>query len=176
MPTLFFLISMLFTDKPQQGQFKIYGFEEEIALSPYEYDETWLHFLNTKNLKKASFVLTDKDIEFYHWKKQEIKLSKMGYEKLKKWENKSGYLYRKKFIVSLNNERIYAGEFLSFMSAMAIVHPVIHDNFNDIATTHTIRIYPVHTIGNLEEIPTDLLERTATPKIKRYFEDLEKLR
>jgi hypothetical protein len=173
MIAILFLISMLFTDKPQQGQFKIYCFEEEIALSPYEYDETWLHFLKTKNLKKASFVLTDKDIEFYHWKKQEIKLSKIGYEK---WKNQSGDLYRKKFIVSLSNERIYAGEFLTFMSAMAIVHPVIHDNFSDIATTHTIRIYPIHTIGNLEEIPTDLLERTATANIKQYFGDLGKLR
>jgi hypothetical protein len=176
MPTFFFLISMLFTDKPQQGQFKVYCFEEEIALSPYEYDEAWLHFLNTKNLKKASFVLTDKDIEFYHWKKQEIKLSKVGYEKLKKWEKKSKYLYRKKFIVSLSNERIYAGEFLSFMSAMAIVHPVIHYDFSDTKTTQIIRIYPVHTIGNLEETPTNLLERTATANIKQYFGDLEKLR
>ena len=175
-----FLVMCSLNEKKQTDTFKILCFKEikaEYHLHTYDYDSSWINFLHNANLKEADFIIDDKDIKEYNWDNQEIILLKSGIEKLDKFKQANKLLDHVLFIVTLNNKRIYAGKFISFMSAMAIQHPVIHYNItNNNAHINRLRIYPVHTILEYTTISEELKSRTATNEIKEVFKKLNKLK
>jgi hypothetical protein len=175
---LIFINKIFWQDRNmEEGKFKIYGFNKEIPahrLAVYEYDKTWTDFLENTDLNKASLIISNEEIESYNWKKQEIKPTAPGEKKMNDFKEANGYLSHLVFIVTFNHKRIYAGEFLSFMSAMDIKHPVIHYNIK--SKEKIWRIFPVHSIGNIEDLPPEIRHRTATEEIKLYFQNISKLR
>ena len=182
MKLLVFLASLNFVvhmdSGVKQGDFKIYCFTRNnlsFQLSRYDYDSTWTDFLQSADLKKASLVLTDTEIEVYDWETQEITLTPAGYENLKNFKRTSP-LTNLIFIATCNEKRIYAGEFISYGSAMAINHPVIHFDIEHFRGDRKLRIYPVHSISRISELPPSIRTRTATDAIKSYFQRIGKLR
>lgn len=174
----FFNIMAYMNSIAEEGKFRIYCFNRNIPgyqLSTYNYDSTWLGFLKSAGLDRASLVLSDLDIERYDWETQEITLTIAGYENLKNLK-KNTPLAHLKFIVTCNEKRIYAGEFVSYGSAMAISHPVIHYDIEHFRGERKLRIYPVHSIDDLSLLSYEIRGRTATNEIKSYFKSIGKLR
>jgi hypothetical protein len=166
-----------------EGKFKIFCFnkgvlsEEGFKLSQYDYDSTWQAFLTKADLSKASFVLDDSKIKNYTWENQELTISEDGFQELKEFEKSNRHLSHCKFIVVLNNKRIYSGEFLSYMSAMSVRHPVIHYDLGAMSKkTNTLRIFPEHSIEEYSFFPTKTRVITATEEIKNYFLGINKLK
>ncbi len=153
----------------KEGKFKIYCFDNSVLeynLSMYEYDSTWTNFLNCADLSKASLIISDIEIENYNWAKQEIKINETCIKKLEEFKIRNKYLSHLKFIVTFDNKRMYAGEFLSFMSAMAIKHPVIHYDIAPLTKAENIiRIYPAHTIWKLSDLPLEIRKRTEIEEV-----------
>jgi hypothetical protein len=171
----------------QEFGYNIYIFPEELGtefhLHTYDYDDTWDLFLTTMDLKKASLVIEPlNDIEYYDWSTQEIKLTGRGKNKLlnykKEREESGNQIDHDKYIVSLNGKRIFAGEFIRCISAMAIRHPVIHYDcaFDDSNIIDKLRLFPIHSIFDYSSIHKELKRRTATKEIKEFFESINKLK
>jgi len=154
----------------------VYQYPTEI----YDYDEGWETFLKKVDLNKASLVIRPSEIELYNWESQELTLTKEGLKKFLAFKNgrsrSNAFISHDSFIVTFNNKRIYAGEFLSFMSAMAINHPVIHFDYSTEKNYRNLRIYPVHTINDYQLIDEKTKEITSKSYIKEYFENENKLK
>lgn len=177
---LMYMITIACTNpRSKESKFNIYCFDKNIPgykLSTYDYDSSWINFLYTADIKKAVLVISDKEIENYDWEKQELNISAAILKKLE-------YLIAKntwpvKFIVTLNDKRKYAGEYISRGSAMAIQHPVIHYDLKTAENNvdNKIRIYPLHSIQDLTQISLQIRSRTATDEIKNYFKGIRKLK
>ena len=166
-----------------EGKFQIYCFDKGVLadkgfkLSPSEYDSTWHSFMKKMNLSEASLVLDDTKIKNYFWENQELTISENGYKELKEFEKNNRHLSHCKFIVVLHNKRIYCGEFLSFMSAMSVKHPVIHFDLGAMSKkTNTLRIFPEHSIEEYSFFSENIRKTTATEEIKNYFTSVSKLK
>lgn len=160
-------------DMDMAGLYRIYCFDHDytknFSLGKYVYDDAWQYFLAHADLQKAVLVITDKDITRYQWESQKVTLSEKGSRLVREYP---GSLSGLSFVATLDGKRLYAGRFLSRISAMAIEFPVIH---YDLPEENTWQIFPIHILGALEEIPLKLRERTMRSDIKKYFESLPKL-
>jgi hypothetical protein len=85
-----------------------------------------------------------------------------------------------KFIIIVNEIRIYAGEFISFFSAMAIKHPVIIYNISELdgMDDNCIQIKPTifDRNGDITEYFIEIIENKSITRIKDYFESINKLK
>jgi hypothetical protein len=106
------LVNININAQMKENKFKIYCFDKEYEiafnLAPYDYGDSWHIFMNNADLNKAITIIND--IEEYQWEKQIIKLNQSAYDFIQNME----FISHMKFIVTLNEERIYAGEFISF--------------------------------------------------------------
>jgi len=86
-----------------------------------------LHLTLVENEKD---VLSDQDIVSYDWKKHEIKLNKSGIAKWNShivYDNSSnpphpvlqGSLYKKEFVIRIDEKELYRGKFWSFASSLS---------------------------------------------------------
>lgn len=110
----------------------------------YEYDSNWVNFLN--NAALSDVKITDENIEWYDWDKQQVRLMADGKNIFmnfieKQDTTKHEYRYwEKSFIVTLNGKRLYAGRIELRFSQMGIRYPILSygekgnnhpDNFDD---------------------------------------------
>jgi hypothetical protein len=179
---LLFLLVVNFDMDAQinKNGFRIYCFsweyEERFNLSPYTYDESWCNFLNDVNLAEAFLIIDDNDIDEYYWNNQLIKLNGYGSNKL----NTIEYLSHIKFIITLNDERYYAGEFIRYESAMVLKHPVIFFDVGKLykLSGYYIQIRPTNFWGEMDIIK-EFNEKNGNVninRIKEYFKTTGKLK
>lgn len=177
---IYLTITTYATPNDKEGKFKIYCFDKSIVeygLSMYEYDSTWINFMLSTDLKKASIIISDNEIENYDWEKQEVSLTNPGVAKLKDLQARNNYLSHVKFIVTLDDKRIYAGEFLSLLSQMAIQHPIIQYDIGEFSgKENIIRICPMQVISGAKELPQEIQVRTEKLEVKNYFKTIGKLK
>lgn len=95
----------------------------------YEYDSGWMNFLN--NAALSDVKITDENIDWYDWDKQQMRLTADGRDIFinfieKQDTAKPEYRSREKlFIVTLNGKRLYAGRIELRFSQMGIRYPII---------------------------------------------------
>ena len=162
---LVFVINLSMNAQNVEGKFKIHCFgsdySEKFDLG-YGYHENWHNFVNNANLDKAYMAIDENDIEEYRWEKQWIKLNVNGHKKLKKIGVHST------FLITLNEERYYAGLFLEFYSAMGVAHPVIYFDANS---------FDGWWDGSqMEIVPKALIDSGKMDRIKEYFQVTGKCR
>ena len=94
-----------------------------------------LHLTLVENEKD---VLSDQDIVSYDWKKHEIKLNKSGIAKWNShivYDNSSnpphpvlqGSLYKKEFVIRIDEKELYRGKFWSFASSLSFDGIIVLD-------------------------------------------------
>ena len=152
------------------GHFQIYVIADRlIDILPYNYENpAWRKLLETP--PNGTVILTDKDIETYNWRDQEIILSTYASKRL------SGIkLIEKLFIVYLNKKQLYGGAFIELGSARAINYPVIYIDKKPSQVVFQLR--PIHSIlQNYRQLDTKIKGRIELEDIKRHFETLGKMK
>jgi hypothetical protein len=115
------------------GGFAIYFYNHSEASKYkthiYEYDSSWMNFLNNAALSEVK--ITDENIDWYDWDNQQVRLMADGKDIFmnfaeKKDTSKPEYRsWEKLFIVTLNGKRLYAGRIELRFSQMGIRYPII---------------------------------------------------
>ena len=121
------------------------GFDE-LRLG-YTIAQSWQK-LKSIDLKDSAMVITEQDIESYHWADHSISLYPLASAVLVNafgTEYVSIQLEEHAFVVSLNGEPLYGGIFLLSISPMAIKYPVIYVDTSD---RSKVRLYirPQHSL------------------------------
>jgi hypothetical protein len=157
--------------EPQANiQFEIYVIADRlIDVLPYDYENpAWRKLLEASPY--GTVILTDKDIEIYSWKDQDIVLSSSASERLG-----GRKLIEKSFVAYLGEKPLFGGSFIERGSARAINYPVIYIDRSRPQVVFQVR--PIHIgFGSYRELDTKIKRRIELPDVRSHFNALGKLR
>lgn len=169
------------TDTSKSGNgFEIYFLNDSaLKTSTYDYDSTWLNFLKNSSLPETK--ITDTDIVWYDWDKQQILLNENGKERfLKCVENENKSSLGPRFIVTLNGKRLYAGLVIIIFTQMGIRYPILSYDETGGNQKDKFEKNPIlHLTTYLLKTKNDENSETGTvknPEIYNYFKDKGKLK
>jgi hypothetical protein len=140
-----------------------------IDVLPYDYENpAWRKLLEAP--PSGTVILTDKDIEIYNWKDQEILLSSLASERLGGQK-----LTEKSFVAYLGGRPLFGGSFIEQGSARAINYPVIY--IDKSGSQVVLQLRPIHGMFvSYRELDKKIRGRIELPDLRRHFRALGKLR
>lgn len=133
----------------------------------YSNDSDWKAFVKTGSLDEVAF--TGDDIEAYDWSNQVFTLKTK-----KQFEERPGGLA---FIAVLGEQRLFGGEMLRPISAMAIAHPVIYSSVIEGKSVLVLRSSHDFVSGlKAPDLQNAGWKEIASPELRAYFAENKKLR
>ena len=169
------------TDTSKAGNgFEIYITNDtSFKTAAYDYDSTWQNFQQNSPLPETK--VTDADISWYDWDKQQILLNENGKEKfLKCLANEDKSSLGPRFIVTLNGKRLYAGLVIIIFTQMGIRYPIL--SYDEIGGNQKEKFEKnpiLHLTPYLLKSKNDENPETGTvknPEIYNYFKEIGKLK